>query len=192
LSRTTVSSNQFGAQFGAPVGASCELIDQTAPMVTWGEFETTEPDLSSRVRARFEASGLALVATLRADGSPRISGWEPLFTDGNLWLGCMPDSRKGADVRRDPRIALHSATEDKDVHDGDAKITGRAVDVTDEGTKVAFIRSFEAATGQAPPPGPMDLFRVDVGEVSMLCPGGDQLVIEWWRPEAGYHRIQRH
>ena len=87
---------------------------------------------------------------------------------------------------------LHSATADKDVQHGDAKISGLAVDVVDDASKDDFLRAFEAATGQAPPPGPFDLFRVEVAEVSMLRPGGDHLEIEWWRPDSGSRRVERY
>ena len=78
-------------------------------MAIWGDVERDEPDLARRVRARFDETGLALVGTFRADGAPRVSGWEPLFHGGHIWLGSMPGSRKNDDLRRDPRIALHNA-----------------------------------------------------------------------------------
>src|SRR3954470_15457472 len=123
-------------------GMACD----SCPMSTWNDVEAAEPDLAGRVRARFEATGLALVATVRADGSPRISGWEPLFELGQLWLGSMPGSRKGGGARRgprDPRIALHAATADKDVKDGDAKIAGRAIEVTDDAERQAYAQAFK-------------------------------------------------
>ena len=159
-------------------------------MTSWNDVEAAQTDLAGRIRSRFEATGLALVATLRSDGSPRISGWEPLFGLGQLWLGSMPHSRKGADVRRDPRLSLHSATADKDVTEGDAKISGLAVEVTDDGDRAAFAEAFQAGNGIEVPT-PFDLFRVDVTEISMLRPGGDHLVIEWWRPGEELHRIER-
>jgi len=162
----------------------------SSTMTTWSDVEAAEPDLAGRIRARFEATGLALVATVRADGSPRISGWEPLFDLGQLWLGSMPDSRKNADVRRDPRLALHSATADKDAKEGDAKISGFAVDVTDEAEQRAYAQAFKEGN-EMDVPTPFDLFRVDITEISMLRPGGDHLVIEWWRPGEEPHRIER-
>ncbi len=96
-------------------------------MTTWDEIAADAPALAAKVRARFEATGLAFIATLRKDGSPRISGIEPLFAAGELWLGMMDDSLKAHDLLRDPRLALHSASEDKQVANGDAKLTGRAV-----------------------------------------------------------------
>ncbi|MBV9412380.1 MAG: pyridoxamine 5'-phosphate oxidase family protein, partial [Acidimicrobiia bacterium] len=149
-------------------------------MASWAEVETAAPELAERVKERFQSTGLALLATLRKDGSPRISGIEPLFALDELWLGMMTDSRKALDLRRDPRLALHNATEDKQVTNGDARISGRAIELTDEESLDRFSRAFQSETGYAPPP-PYLLFRVDVTELMFLKPGGDHLVIESWR-----------
>jgi hypothetical protein len=160
-------------------------------MAAWSRVTSAAPELAALVRARFEATGLGLLATLRRDGSPRISGIEPLFTDAELWLGMMPGSRKAADLLRDPRFALHSATIDKQVTQGDAKISGRAVLVENEASMAAFRRAFEAHTGYAPPPGPFTLFRADVREVSTVRPGGDHLNIDYWQEGQPPRRIER-
>src|SRR6266508_6283529 len=77
-------------------------------MATWDEFAAAAPELAARVRAAFDRGVNKLLATLRRDGSPRISGIETTLKDGELWLGMMPQSRKALDLRRDPRMALHS------------------------------------------------------------------------------------
>src|SRR5512134_3334938 len=137
------------------------MVADTAPMstttsiTTWNDFADQAPELAAFTEARIEAHGLALLATLRADGSPRISGLEPLITEGQLWFGMMPGSRKVADLERDPRFALHNATVDKAVTDGDVKISGRAVAVPDGSPEMERFRAaFAAATGYGPPPGP--------------------------------------
>jgi pyridoxamine 5'-phosphate oxidase-like protein len=158
----------------------------------WGEVVAAAPELATAVRARFDAHGLALLATVRRDGSPRLSGLEPLFTDDELWFGMMARSRKGADLRRDGRFALHSATTDKQVTAGDAKLAGRAELVTGADAKAGFARAFEQATGAPPPDGPFDLFRADVSEISLLRPAGDHLDIRWWRPGTGEQRTDRY
>ena len=162
-------------------------------MGTWREVASAAPELAALVRARFEATGLGLLATVRRDGSPRISGIEPLFTDDELWLGMMPDSRKAIDLLRDPRFALHSATIDKQVTQGDAKVGGRAVLVEDEPTKAAFGAAFKAHTGADIPPGPFTLFRAEVLEVSTVQPaGGDHLNIDYWREGQPPRRVERY
>jgi hypothetical protein len=162
-----------------------------ASMTSWDDFTGAEPDLAARARSRFEAHGLALMATIRADGSPRLSGIEPLFTGGELWLAMMPGGRKSDDLRRDPRLALHNATTDKAVTDGDVKVSGRVVAVADPDTVGRYVAAFERATGAPPPPGPFDLWRVDVTEVAMIAPGDDHLVVETWRPGRPRQRIER-
>ena len=142
-------------------------------MTAWREFETAEPEFARRVQGLFDAHKHKTMATLRADGAPRISGIETKFTDGELTFGSMPNARKGADLKRDPRLALHSATVDpvdgeEAKWPGEAKISGRAVD-----------------TG--------DGFRVDVAEVvhTHLNPEATLLVVEWWTPEGGLRKIER-
>jgi len=160
-------------------------------MATWTDVEAAAPELAATARQRFEAHGLALLATLRRDGSPRICGIEPLFALGELWLGMMPGSLKAADVQRDPRFALHNATTDKQVTDGDAKIGGVVVAVADEAVLAQFLEAFKAANGYGPPPGPFPLFRADVREVSTVKPAGDHLDIDVWREGRGVRKVER-
>ena len=150
-------------------------------MSSWSDVCTAAPELADKVRARFDAQGLAMVATIRADGYPRLSAIEALFTDDTIWLGMMHGSRKALDLLRDPRLALHNATEDKDVAHGDAKLVGRAQHVADEAEIDRARQIFSAHTGHPPPEGPMHLFTVDVKEISFLRPAGDHLDIEWWK-----------
>ncbi len=160
-------------------------------MASWAEFAAAAPELAVPVQERFDKHGLALLATIRKDGSPRICAIEPLFSMGELWLGSMPGSRKEADLRRDPRFALHNATVDKNVADGDAKIAGRALLVDDDATRGRFLEAFQAQNGYAPPPDAFPLFRADVTEVSMLRPAGDHLDIDIWREGRGVRRVER-
>lgn len=81
-------------------------------VTAWREVARREPEFAGRVRALFDAHRHKTIATLRTDGEPRISGIEASFEGGELTFGSMPHSRKGADLRRDPRFALHSATVD--------------------------------------------------------------------------------
>lgn len=171
---------------------------QDEAMTSWNDVCAAAPDLADRVRTRIEAHGLALLATVRADGYPRVSGIEPLFALGELWLGMMPDSRKGVDLRRHDRLCLHSATVDKEVKDGDAKITGRGVEILDAETRDAVAAAFEAANGYFPP-GPFDLFRVEICELALVHPGLETdtadpapvLVIESWRTGEAPKRVER-
>lgn len=150
-------------------------------MTAWQDLESAEPEFAQRVRRLFDARRHKTIATLRSDGSPRISGIEAAFEDGQLVFGSMAGARKGADLRRDPRFALHSATVDP-VEGREAEWLGEA--------KIA---------GRAIPAGPVadgpegELFRADITEVvhTHLNEEGTLLVVEWWTPTGGLRRVER-
>jgi len=145
-------------------------------MVGWGEIERDAPELAATARGFFEAHVHKTLATLRRDGSPRISGIEAEFADGELWIGMMWLSVKALDVRRDGRFALHSGSDDPPAWRGDAKLAGRLVEV------------------DAPErPERSHRFRADIHEVSIVRLGEppDHLVIESWHPGRGLTRRER-
>ena len=156
-------------------------------MASWNEIESSAPELAARARTTFDAHKHKLLATLRRDGSPRISGIEASFGDGELWLGMMTGSRKALDLRRDPRLALHSASvdppDDPTAWPGDAKLTGRAVEVDDP----ERLRKLGAGDD------PAHLFRVDITELVHTRVGdpADHLVIDLWQEGKGLRRMQR-
>jgi hypothetical protein len=159
-------------------------------MASWAEIETAAPELAARARVAFDAHKHKVLATLRRDGSPRISGIEASFADGQLWLGMMPGSRKALDLRRDSRLALHSASVDAPEDDpsgwaGDAKLSGRAVEVDDP----ALLEKLGAGD-QA---GDAHLFCVDITELVHTRVGdpADHLVIDLWREGAGLRQMRR-
>jgi len=153
-------------------------------VTSWGDLEQAEPDFAARVQALFDGGRHKTIATLRANGSPRISGIECAFADGQLTFGSMPASRKGEDLRRDGRFALHSRTVDPvDGHEadwpGEAKIAGRAVSAG----------ALDTEAGQ--PEG--DAFVADIDEVALTClnPEATRLVVQWWTAAGGLRRIER-
>ncbi|MBK5305205.1 MAG: pyridoxamine 5'-phosphate oxidase family protein [Frankiaceae bacterium] len=146
-------------------------------MSSWQQFEADAPDLARRVRERFAARKHCTMATLRRDGSPRISGTEVEITDGELRIGSMPGAVKAKDLLRDPRLAIHSATVDPPdgnpaAWDGEAKVAGTAV-----------VR---------PSLDDSHAFAVDVTEVVLthLDDAGTQLVITSWHPDRGVREIR--
>ena len=97
--------------------------------MTWGELESAAPEIARLGKERFGRVGLALLGTVRADGSPRISPVEPHVVEGHLLFGAMSWSGKAHDLRRDPRCVVHSAVCDPDNPDGELKLYGRAHEV---------------------------------------------------------------
>jgi hypothetical protein len=163
-------------------------------MARWSDVESAEPDFAKRVRHVLEAHKHKTIATLRRDGSPRISGIEATFVAGELWIGSMPGAVKALDLRRDPRLALHSGSEDADPEHpeawpGDAKVAGRAVEAVGAEDKAAF---WAAQTGPTPPDGDSShLFRIEPAEVVLTRVEGGELVIESWHEGVGLRQRRR-
>jgi hypothetical protein len=157
-------------------------------MAAFADVENEQPEFAARVRACFDAHRHKILATLRADGAPRVSGIEAAFARGELWLAGMPRSVKFADLRRDPRMALHSGSDEPDTFTADAKVSGRAVEVVDPQERAAFAE----ATG-TPAGGDYELFRIDVEQVVLtaVAPEKDALVISSWRPGRGLAEVRR-
>ncbi len=153
--------------------------------VTWEQFAAEAPELAAAVRARFQAARHHVLATLRRDGSPRVSGTEVAIQGGDMTMGSMYGAVKARDLQRDGRFALHSNPGDASMAGGDAKVAGVAEGVSGE--------ELDRDTGEESPPGPSHLFRLRLGEavLTSLHPDGDRLVIETWRPGEGIVRKER-
>ena len=108
------------------------------------------------------------------------------IADGDLRFGSMTGARKGADLARDPRFALHGPTfhpveGQESSWPGEAKVAGRATPAgpvtTDDGS-------------EAPDGG---MFVADITEVVItgLNAEATRLVVESWTPARGLQRIER-
>jgi hypothetical protein len=156
-------------------------------MAAFSDVEAEQPEFAARVKACFDAHRHKILATLRSDGAPRVSGIEAAFAVGQLWLAGMTQSVKFADLRRDPRMALHSGSDEPDTFTADAKVSGRAVVVAGE-ERAAF-----AAATDNPADGDYELFRIDLDQVVLtaIAPEKDALVISSWRPGRGLTEVRR-
>jgi hypothetical protein len=89
-------------------------------------------------------------------------------------------------------LCLHSATEDKNVANGDAKLWGRAIEAVEPDDRRAFVDAVKESTGNDldEMPGGFDLFRVDITAASALQLGADgqHLRITTWE-EGGTERV---
>jgi hypothetical protein len=156
-------------------------------MATWAEFCAQAPALSGAIEARFAAHRHHVLATIRPSGAPRVTGLEAPIRDGHLFLAMMADSHKATDLRRDPRFALHAATIDVELADGDAKVSGRAVSI---GPDEALYAVFTGGLDQSPP-GAMALFWADLNEASLVRVQGDELVFDIWHDGQGPREVRR-
>jgi len=147
-------------------------------MASWAELEAAEPEFASRVRALLTTRKHLTMATLRRDGSPRISGTEIEFSEGHVRIGSMAGAVKALDLRRDRRVAIHGPTIDPPAGSpagwkGEAKIAGTATEV-------------ESGSGA-------HRFLIDIQEavITHLNEAGTHLVVESWNVARGYRRLER-
>ncbi|EOM77130.1 pyridoxamine 5'-phosphate oxidase family protein [Rhodococcus rhodnii] len=153
-------------------------------MTTWREFETEASDLAAAVRARLDAHRHHVIATLRRDGSPRVSGTEVAIVGDVLTLGSMPGARKADDLRRDPRYSLHTNPGHHTMDGGDVKLSGRAREVhSDEKTTVTDTWPEGIDEG--------DAFVLDLDEVVHVTVDGGSLHVDRWSPGNGVRRTTR-
>jgi hypothetical protein len=158
-------------------------FDPSPPsMASWSEVQEQAPELAERAWTLFGLDKHKTLATLRRDGSPRISGTELELVDGDLWLGSMDGAVKALDLRRDPRYALHSLSPEAGWK-GDAKIAGRAEETFDPKARAQIVG--EGSQAHA--------FRLDVEElvVVRLVEPADHLLIESWHEGRGLSQMRR-
>ncbi|MBS2965119.1 pyridoxamine 5'-phosphate oxidase family protein [Actinocrinis puniceicyclus] len=154
---------------------------------TWQQFTEAEPVFAAAVWSRFAATKHHVLATLRRDGSPRVSGTEVRIVGPDLTLGSMLNALKAVDLRRDGRFALHSNPGDGSMSGGDAKLAGVAIEIGDPRLKAA------ALDGRQADPGPFHLFRLDLTEavLTSIAATNDALVIRSWRPGEPVREVRR-
>ncbi len=157
----------------------------------WQEFRSECPELATLARDRFVRDQLVMLGTVRQDGSARVSPCEIDFAGGDLLLGMMWQSRKALDLLRDPRITVHSVPPDKDNKDGDIKLTGAVVEVTDPDQRRAYEQAIEARI-QWHPTGDYHLFALDVQHAATVSFSDETgMSVATWTPGGPLHREQR-
>jgi hypothetical protein len=150
--------------------------------VNWLDFEAAAPELAALGVERFRRTRVALLGTLRRDGSPRISPVEPHFVLGHLLFGVMR-SAKGGDLERDARCVLHSSVSDPNGSEGEFKVSGRAALVLDatvrDGDPEAWWISYPADAAS--------VFCLDVESVSFVAWDFTAMTYEltYWSPSGG-------
>ncbi|MGH3097798.1 MAG: pyridoxamine 5'-phosphate oxidase family protein [Streptosporangiales bacterium] len=148
-------------------------------MATWQQFEREAPELAGIVRQRFQAAETHVLATLRRDGSPRLSGSEVDFSGSDLSFGSMLNAVKARDLQRDGRCAIHAHP----AEGGDAKVAGTAVEVAGA-DKATYTTGNE-------PPGDFHAFRLNMREAVVVSVENDELVTRLWRPEQPVQTFRR-
>ncbi len=143
----------------------------------WGAFKQAAPELADLGEDQLDRrTGVLLLGTIRRDGTPRISPVEPLFEDGELYLGMMWRSRKALDLLRDPRLTLHNTLVDRF---GDQFIVrGRAIDIPSLDERERYSVALERKIDWRPEE-PYHLFSVDVEDVTYIRYREAREMIRW-------------
>jgi hypothetical protein len=163
-------------------------------MASWSEFASAESEFAELARRFLDLNTHKVLATLRRDGSPRLSGTELQFCLGQVFFGSMPGAQKAKDIGRDPRISVHSGSVDpgpnRDGWDGDTTFSGTAVEVLDpsEIGKWSAEQDFPGLES-----GDFHLFRAELSRVTVvkLNPEREALAVSWWTPQEGLRTASR-
>jgi hypothetical protein len=161
-------------------------------MTSFAELQASAPDVATPIRGRIEATGLMLLGTIRADGSPRVSPIEVVLRDGHLYLGMMPGSRKADDVGRDPRVSLLTPVADKDDLGGEGKLFGALRPLADAAEIAAVLAAavdgtdYDVADLDGSP-----TFEVEIEAAAWQRVDGDAFVTVSWSPRSGVRSRRR-
>lgn len=156
--------------------------------LSWSEFARLEPELATTVRSRFAAHEHHVLATVRPDGSPRMTGTNVMFDGDSLWVGSMPGSLRTADLRRDPRCALHSNPLNAKLPagEGDVRLSAEARELD-----TATVTTLQSARQPDSDVVDGDYFELRPVEVEVVEVHGDEMVIRRWTPTSGVVTIRK-
>ena len=157
-------------------------------MASWLEFASARPRLAMAIRELVHqyGPGLGYLATVRADGGPRVHPVSPVITDEALYCFVV-NSPKRRDLDRDGRYALHAyPPEDRD---DEAYLSGRARRVTDPSRGSGLVRELRADPG-----GNWRLYEFTVHVAMVGSRGAGRPRFEVWRDHGndgwGRHAVQ--
>ncbi|NDJ85999.1 MAG: pyridoxamine 5'-phosphate oxidase [Chloroflexi bacterium] len=143
--------------------------------MSWANFAKAMPELASFGQQRL-AAGPAYLATIRADGWPRVHPITPIIGGERLFVFMEPTSPKGHDLRRNGRYTLHCGVGDNNGGLGEFYVSGTAQLVTSQEERAI---AEEAATYE--PAARYILFELDVTRAFSTVYAGDQPIRQSWK-----------
>ena len=149
--------------------------------MTWHEFTLQDPALAALGQERLDRNGLVMLATLRKNGWPRISPVEPLFFNGQLYLGMMWRSQKALDLLRDSRCCVHNTVSDRHATEGEFKVFGRALEITDPGDRERYAEAVFQKIGFRPQEPEYHCFAIDIQSAAANTLGDVEFHHEIWK-----------
>jgi hypothetical protein len=130
-------------------------------LATWAEFERADRTIATFGRERVDQH-VCFLATVRADGSPRVHPVTPWVAVGRLLVRMYPTSPKAGDLQRDPRYALHSMMDNDDGEGGEVAVRGVATTFSDPRL---LADAFDVIGGTGTDK-PLIVFELDIDEVN--------------------------
>lgn len=149
--------------------------------MTWQEFAWQDPELAALGQERLDRNGLLMLATLRKNGWPRISPVEPLFFNGQLYLGMMWRSQKALDLLRDSRCTIHNAVSDRHASEGEFKVYGRALAITDSDERERYAEAVFKKIGFRPEEPEYHCFAIDIQSAAANTLIGEKFHHQVWK-----------
>jgi hypothetical protein len=143
--------------------------------MSWQLFAAAAPDLAEVAQEQFGPGRVAVVGTIRADGSPRISNIEPRIVEGELYLGMMWQSRKALDLLRDPRLLLRNAVCTSTGDEVEITLRGRAVEVLDSDFRERYAAAFSEWQERR-----FHLFAIQIESAALIRYGQGQQSVKLW------------
>ena len=157
-------------------------------MSSWRDLERGAPSIAQLGEQRLGLARVALLGTLRKDGSPRISPVEPYVSHGHLIFGAMSWSLKTSDLLRDPRCVLHSAVTAPDAGEAEFKLYGRAIEAPKE-----IGDACSRGWWQAQPPGTAVVFALTIEQATLIEWELEraEMIVRRWSPRDGFIETRR-
>jgi Pyridoxamine 5'-phosphate oxidase len=159
-------------------------------MARWADVEAAAPELTTSGQELIDRFRFVYIATLRRDGTPRISAVEARIVEGELTMSMIPGTLKARDLLRDPRLAVNAPLQNPDDPNQELKLRGRAVEVHDDGLKESVAAAIETTSGWRPP---LDwhFFSVDIDDAAFITWKEGVLRMIHWSAEGGVERVER-
>ena len=146
--------------------------------MSWKILEEQRPALAAFGAERLNGK-VAYLATIRADGSPRVHPMTPIIGQGHFFVFMEPTSPKGHDLQRDGRYAIHCAMNDTSGAGGEFSMAGHAHLVPD-----ADLRTLAVRLASYAPADRYILFEFDVDRAASTIYGEDRPIRQSWKLQA--------
>lgn len=187
----TVEEHDRGDATRSDTPASARWFDQGHVQLrqecfemNWHQFEVAAPELAASWKEQLDDPGVALIGTIRRDGSPRISSIDPCIVDGELLLGMMWRSMKALDLLRDPRCVLQSPICTSTGTERELSLRGQAIEVLAPEARRRYV---SVRTSWREPY--LHLFSLDIESAAKIQYGDGRQSVLLWPENRSFSRL---